>query len=139
MVEILCIGVASGTNWECGREGVCDMLERMLRGSSFGPIAVKFPWLGIVKVRSTGKRFASLEWTRGVQEIVFKKWETDEFRMVIIFRACGPIFCRHALLISIFGAKANHILLNYRCPIKMSNPIRHVYLTQLLVYETCNL
>lgn len=49
LVEILCIGVASGTNWVCRREGVCNMLERMLEGSSFELIAVKVYMVGSCK------------------------------------------------------------------------------------------
>ena len=66
---------------------------------------------------------------------------TIESRMVIIFRACTPIYYKHLLLlVSILEAKANHVPLKYRCLIKMSNQIRHIYLSQLLLGpETHNL
>ena len=53
---------------------------------------------------------------------------TSESRVVIIFRARSPIFFI-AFLVSIYGDASNHIPLKYRCPVKISNQIGHIYLT----------
>ena len=66
------------------------------------------------------------------------KYVTIWFRMVIIFLSCSLIFIpTHVFLVSILGATPNCIQLEYRCPIKISSHIRHVYLTsKFLIHPT---
>ena len=55
---------------------------------------------------------------------------TIEPRTVIVFWVHkSNLFKTQVFLVSILGATPNHTSLKYRCPIKNSNQIRHVYLS----------
>ena len=53
---------------------------------------------------------------------------TSKPRMVIRFQARSSISFKHVFLVSVLEATPNCIPLNYRCPIKISDRLRHVYL-----------
>ena len=51
----------------------------------------------------------------------------NELKMVNTFWKRHPISFKHVFLVSVLGATPHHILLKYRCLLKISNQIRHVY------------